>query len=129
MCETVCIAALSMQGKSFGMVEILWYSEVLIQLPISILGRYPEEIYMSSKHLYGVIVVRALCWGAVTSNRGTNMFRVMQVILFLLVFLSGIMRQTAAVCPPWFIPDNSSRTGCSCNKSGEGVKCGKNSAI
>ena len=35
----------------------LWYSEVLIQLPISKLGRIPEEIYMGSKHLYDAIVM------------------------------------------------------------------------
>ena len=57
------------------------------------------------------------------------MFRVIEVILFLLIFLSGVMRQTAAVCPPWFIPDNSSRTGCSCHKSHAAVKCGKNSSL
>ena len=57
------------------------------------------------------------------------MFRVMEVILFLLIFLSGLMKQTAAACPPWFIPDNSSSTGCSCPKSGAGVKCGKNSSL
>ena len=73
--------------------------------------------------------MRALCCGAVSSNRGASMYRVMEVILFLLIFLSGLMRQTAAVCPPWFIPDNSSRTGCSCHKYGAGVKCGKNSSL
>ena len=32
--------------------------EVLIQLPISKLGRIPEVIYMDSKHLYDTIVVK-----------------------------------------------------------------------
>ena len=84
---------------------------------------------MGIQHLYDAIVVRALCWSAVTSNRGTSMYRVMEVILFLLILLSGLMKQTTAVCPPWFIPDNSSRTGCSCHKSGAAVKCGKNSSL
>ena len=84
---------------------------------------------MGIQHLYDAIVVRALRWSAVTSNRGTSMYRVMEVILFLLIFLSGLMKQTTAVCPPWFIPDNSSRTGCSCHKSGAAVKCGKNSSL
>ena len=84
---------------------------------------------MDSKHLYDAIVVRALCWGAATSNCGASMYRVMEAILILLIFLSGLMRQTAGVCPPWFIPDNSSRTGCSCHKSGAAVKCGKNSSL
>ena len=56
MCESVCIKALSREIP-------LWYSEVLLQLPISILGRIPEEIYMSSKHLYGAIVVYKPCVG------------------------------------------------------------------
>ena len=84
---------------------------------------------MSSQHLYDAIVVRALCWSAVTSNRGTSMYRVMEVILFLLILLSDLMKQTTAVCPPWFIPDNSSRNGCSCHKSHLAVKCGKNSSL
>ena len=84
---------------------------------------------MGSKHLYDAIVVRTLCWDTVTSNRGTSMYRVMEVILFLLIFLSGLTRQTATMCPPWFIPDNSSRTGCSCHKPHAAVKCGKNSSL
>ena len=115
------------QGKPFNWGDSVF--EVIIQLPISKLRRIPEVIYMDSKHLYDAIVVRALCWSAVTSNRGASMLRVMEVILFLLIFLSGLMRQTAAVCPPWFFPDNSSRTGCSCHKFGAGVKCGKNSSL
>ena len=67
---------------------------------------------MGSKHLYDAIVVRALCWGAATSNRGTDMFRVMEVILFLLIFLSGLMKQTAAVCPPFLCVPQISRFLC-----------------
>ena len=84
---------------------------------------------MGIQHLYDAIVVRTLCWDTVTSNRGTSMYRVMEVILFLLIFLSDLTRQTATMCPPWFIPDNSSRTECSCHKSGAAVKCARNSSL
>ena len=53
----------------------------------------------------------------------------MEAFLFLLIFLSGAMKLTDAVCPPWFFPDNSSSTRCSCHKSAAAVKCGKNSSL
>ena len=45
--------------------------------------------------------------------------------LLVLVFLFITQTCTAKqdVCPPWFIPDNSSSTGCSC-RSSEEVICG-----
>ena len=47
---------------------------------------------------------------------------------FLLILLFSLTELTTAqqdVCPPWFVPDNRSRTGCSCHSSdGTEVKCG-----
>ena len=49
----------------------------------------------------------------------------MKVIQFLLLVLSFTDQTTAQhdVCPPWFVPDNTTRTGCSCNSHGGDVKC------
>ena len=33
------------------------------------------------------------------------------------------------VCPPWFVPDNTSSTGCSCYSFGEDIKCGLNFSL
>ena len=47
----------------------------------------------------------------------------------LLFTLFSFTEQTAAQqdgCPPWFIPDNTSSTGCSCYDSYREVKCGLN---
>ena len=44
-----------------------------------------------------------------------------------LVFLFSFTEQTIAqrdVCPPWFIPDNTSITGCSCHEYDSKVYCG-----
>ena len=44
-----------------------------------------------------------------------------------LIFLFSFPQQTIAqrdVCPPWFIPDNTSSTGCSCYKYVSKVSCG-----
>ena len=49
------------------------------------------------------------------------------ICFFLLVLLLSLAQQTAAhpdVCPPWFISDNRSNTGCSCYESYSDVKCG-----
>ena len=55
------------------------------------------------------------------------------VEIFLLVLLSFVkLEQTTAqqdVCPPWFVPDNSSSTGCSCHTSYDEVACGSHSAL
>ena len=48
---------------------------------------------------------------------------------FLVVLLLSFTEQTTAqrdVCPPWFVPDNRSCTGCSCNSPVAEVKCGMN---
>ena len=42
--------------------------------------------------------------------------------LFLLILLFSFTEQTTT-CPPWFIPDNTSSTGCSCHDSYAAVKC------
>ena len=43
---------------------------------------------------------------------------------FLLIFLFSFPVQTTAhVCPPWFIPDNRSSTGCSCQRHHTAAKC------
>ena len=46
--------------------------------------------------------------------------------LFLLILLFSFTAQTTAqdVCPPWFVPDNTSKTGCSCHDSHTEVRCG-----
>ena len=45
----------------------------------------------------------------------------------LLLLLLNFTEQATAqdVCPPWFIPDDTSSTGCSCFSSAPEVKCGK----
>ena len=46
---------------------------------------------------------------------------------FLLILLFCFTEQTTAqqdVCPPWFIPDNTSITGCSCHHDASKVTCG-----
>ena len=46
---------------------------------------------------------------------------------FLLISLFSFTVQTTAnVCPPWFIPDNRSSTGCSCHRYHAGAKCNLN---
>ena len=44
---------------------------------------------------------------------------------FLLILLFSFTAQITAgeVCPPWFIPDNTSNTGCSCHDFHKGVRC------
>ena len=47
--------------------------------------------------------------------------------LFLFIFTFGFTEQTTAqrdACPPWFILDNTSITGCSCHQNGAKVHCG-----
>ena len=50
--------------------------------------------------------------------------KVLQIVLPLFLFL--FTEQTTALqnCPSWFVPDNSSRTGCSCQSYFTQVKCG-----
>ena len=46
---------------------------------------------------------------------------------FLLIFLFSFTEQATAqrdICPPWFLPDNKSSSGCSCQDSYPAVKCG-----
>ena len=49
------------------------------------------------------------------------------LLYFLLIALFSFTVQTTAqqdVCPPWFIPDNRSSTGCSCQQYASKVHCG-----
>ena len=51
---------------------------------------------------------------------------------FLFILLLGFTEQTIAqqnVCPPWFVPDNRSTTGCSCRSSLNEIKCGLDSPL
>ena len=51
---------------------------------------------------------------------------------FVLIVLFSLTDQTAAqrqVCPSWFIPDNTSITGCSCSSPSSQVKCGLNFSL
>ena len=50
--------------------------------------------------------------------------KVLQIVLTLFLFI--FTEQTTALqnCPSWFVPDNSSRTGCSCQSYFTEVKCG-----
>ena len=50
--------------------------------------------------------------------------KVLQIVLPLFLFL--FTEQTTALqnCPSWFVPDNSSHTGCSCQSYFTQVKCG-----
>ena len=46
---------------------------------------------------------------------------------FLLILLFSFIEQTTAqrdVCPPWFVHDNTSSTGCSCHEYNSKVTCG-----
>ena len=46
---------------------------------------------------------------------------------FLLILLFSFTGETAVlkyICPTWFLPDNTSSTGCSCHGSHLEVKCG-----
>ena len=43
--------------------------------------------------------------------------------------LEQITAQQEDACPPWFVPDNKSTTGCSCNNSYNEVVCGSHSAL
>jgi len=43
---------------------------------------------------------------------------------FLLIFLCSSTTAQHDVCPPWFVPDNKSSTGCSCHSSHMEVICG-----
>ena len=48
--------------------------------------------------------------------------------LGVLIFLFSFLEQTIAqrdVCPPWFVPDNTSITGCSCHQEYAKVHCGQ----
>ena len=52
--------------------------------------------------------------------------------LFLLILLLCFTEQTTAqrdVCPPWFILDNTSSTGCSCHPEGSKVSCDPDFAL
>ena len=54
----------------------------------------------------------------------------MQVTWFLLIVIISFTRQTNSIaCPPWFVADNTSSTGCSCIGSPTAVTCGKNSPL
>ena len=62
----------------------------------------------------------------------TEKFRAMKATWpSLLLLLLNITEQATArnVCPPWFIPDNTSRTGCSCPGFTPDVKCGKHFSL
>ena len=62
----------------------------------------------------------------------SHKFRAMIATWFpLLLLLLNFTEQATAqdVCPPWFIPDNTSRTGCSCSSSALEVKCGKHFSL
>ena len=51
----------------------------------------------------------------------------MKALCFALLIPLFSIKQTTAqqdVCPPWFIPDNTSSTGCSCQGLDEVIKCG-----
>ena len=53
------------------------------------------------------------------------------VEIFLLVLVS-FLEQAAAQqdeCPPWFVPDNESNSGCSCKSLYDEVECGVHSAL
>ena len=53
--------------------------------------------------------------------------RATSLLFSVLIFLFSFPQQTIAqrdVCPPWFIPDNTSSTGCSCYKYVSKVSCG-----
>ena len=49
-----------------------------------------------------------------------------EIWFFLLILLFSFPAQPTAqdVCPPWFVPDNTSKTGCSCHHSHTEVRCG-----
>ena len=50
-----------------------------------------------------------------------------ELLEFLLILLFTLTKQTTTyqiACPPWFIPDNRSTTGCSCYDSHPAVRCG-----
>ena len=49
------------------------------------------------------------------------------LLLLLLIFTEHTTARD--VCPPWFIPDNTSSTGCSCSDSTPEVKCGKDFSL
>ena len=54
----------------------------------------------------------------------------MQVTWFVLIVIISFTRQTnSTACPPWFVADNTSSTGCSCIGSPTAVTCGKNSPL
>ena len=49
-----------------------------------------------------------------------------EIQFVLLIILFSFLEQTISqqdLCPPWFIPDNRSSTGCSCKSSFDAVKC------
>ena len=51
---------------------------------------------------------------------------------FLFIFMFSFTEQTTAqqdVCPPWFILDNTSITGCSCHQDGVNVYCGQDFSL
>ena len=57
---------------------------------------------------------------------------IVNLSFFVLIVLFSLTDQTAAqrqVCPPWFIPDNTSITGCSCSSPSSQVKCGLNFSL
>ena len=50
----------------------------------------------------------------------------------MLIFLFSFTEQTTAqrnICPPWFIPDSRSTTGCSCHQYVSKVICGPDFAL
>jgi len=57
-----------------------------------------------------------------------------EIQLFWLIVLVSFTEQTTPAvqqdgCPPWFVPDNRSTTGCSCKSSFPAVKCGPDSPL
>ena len=64
-------------------------------------------------------------------DQQTNM-KTIEFFLLILQFSFIILEQITAqqdVCPPWFIPDNRSNTGCSCHTFFNEVICGSHSAL
>ena len=58
--------------------------------------------------------------------------KTIEFFLLILQFSFMKLEQITAqqdVCPPWFVPDNRSNTGCSCRKSYDEVVCGSHSAL
>ena len=81
-------------------------------------------------HVYDFRLQQLNYMYTVLAFRDTCKFRVMQVTWFLLIVIISFTRQTnGAACPPWFVADNTSSTGCSCIGSPTAVTCGKKLSI